>query len=309
MYDLIPTYGNFTLKGKIVSLHNEDSLISGETKITEWKRLEFGIEINKYSVIYVSLFGFKSEELKIFHRKKRVDKTEQDVVQWDKRFEIDSKKYRLPNEVEINLDPSLVKESETLISWDAIEYILENVSENSKVLINGRMETEEYKGKIKNKFIIRNLFLMSDSVPETEFGAWYTQDIVFHKMENENEINGLILNKKSSEFEIIPIKFKTYKKKVLQFFEKCDIIGKVMKVHGNIIQKIETEEIDQMLCLSGEFVDELTIDGGTLDKHTNIYYNIDKLFEVREAIKQKKNQEKIEELGFSVDDDVNEFGF
>lgn len=286
--ELQPTYGSFSLRGMVTGLSNERSFSEGENSSgVKWNRVSFGIKIRDNAFVYVELFGSKSPQVKVVYYDpftKRTDKNNSKLVPYNNHTNrTDGYKLHMP--VRINLNT--YDEGLELISYEAVEYIRSNLKDGSLVCINGSLQISEYQGKVGESYSIQEICSLSHE--ESNYEAFFTQEIVFRSIENDESkqrynVLAYIIHRKDGDISFTPYTFyinygedkADYIDEVIEFFTNKITFGTTVKVFGNINVYIEkSHDENGNVYLTGSTVRELSITGGSIKSIVENRYSED----------------------------------
>ena len=137
--------------------------------------LGFTVKENGHNAAFVTLFGMATNVIKT--RSVNNDALE---IDWNDRFdpEIVSSVATYRKHYIDDLKNPDAPRKEFITDYDAIIYLHENLQRDSRVVVTGTWEKNEYKGKISDKFRINNLYLVSkDTAPSLTL----TMDFFYNK--------------------------------------------------------------------------------------------------------------------------------
>lgn len=166
--------GKFNFVGEL-QFNKEESknswLRTGKTKSGEaYQTLGAAVVPEKNNRSYVELFGMKQKNIQTF------DKDWNKItVSWEDRFDEDVVK----NVGKLNV----INDGERhafITSWDFIEYVKDNKEkfEGTKVRITGQINKNIYKGVVKDRFQIGNIYFVDE---ETKPGLTITEELLYTK--------------------------------------------------------------------------------------------------------------------------------
>lgn len=284
MSELKPTYGSYSIRGVVVGLLNDRYHSEGDKEGGgKWQRLSFGVKVSNTAFVYVELMGSKTSKVKLIYQNpmnKKYEKDKQKLVYWGDHKTLPSN-YKLHMPVKTCFNQS---ESLEFTSYEAVEYIKDNLNDGDSVYINGSLQYQEYQDRIQEKFIIQEIGLLDDSLNVNDIGeqeAYFTQEIVYLSLEKIRKkkqylIHSLIISKKDDELLKIPctyvINYEKYSSddeevqvnEVIRWFKEELTYGSTVRIFGNINHHVPTIEIDGRLVITGSSVKEFEITGGSL---------------------------------------------
>ncbi|MBD8839405.1 hypothetical protein IFU39_16455 [Paenibacillus sp. CFBP 13594] len=294
---LEPTYGYFQLRGQVVGMISDKAYSEGDNGT--WNRIQFGVKVSNNSIVYVELMGSKQDRVKM-HKKigKRVDKDDSITVPWSDRYSERYSSYRNSFNVRLNID----KNSEmSLLPYDSIKSIHENLTDGTIVLIKGSLQIEEYQNKIQEKFVIKELYdceSSDDSYSNEE--AFFNQEIIYLSA-NNGKIQTKLIYRKHGDIEIVPYEFSVKDNDLINYFIENIQPNSTLRVHGVIKHYVPTETIDDYEVITGSAVKELVITGGSTNSIVQSRYSNEDLEDNRitgSPFEEEKQDEKVNEWGF-----------
>lgn len=259
---LVQTKGSFKLEGIVTRLdqdnaYREGIVGKGQYEGNEYRSLKFAVKTSKFNEIFVELFGMEKDTVKIYKpNKDRKKKGETKDFPFNKRNSIPNGWQLLGTTIKLrqNEDGKLYRES--LVEFDAVDAIYNNLENGDSVYITGTLEFTKYEredGSVKEqvKYNIRNI---SKKTKEIDFEdekfkevSDFTQEMVFverstDKEENKVYIQSYIIgyNEKfeSATFVVDKNEYPDLGKN----FEKKVKFGDLLEVEGNCINRVEVTE-------------------------------------------------------------------
>ncbi|GAA4879562.1 hypothetical protein GCM10023310_69680 [Paenibacillus vulneris] len=301
-------YGNFELRGLVTGTFNEQRFYTeGEKNGVKWRRVQFGVKIYHNAFVYVELLGSKTPKFKLIYQDpitQKIDKNKQLLVDYEEIHK--HKNYKIHMSVKANLDRNEPKDDE-LTSYEAAEYIRQNLREGDSVLIKGSLQITEYKEKPQEKYIINGIYL-TDRIEFDSIGyeqqAYFTQEIVYVGLGYDEEldkhkIKANIIYKKDEQLDYIPYEF-TIKNEcfneLTEYFYHVPY-GSVVKIHGHVNIYVPVKEIDGYVVVCGAPVKELVVTGGNANTLIKARYDENDFVMMRQSSPFKEaKMEQIEEL-------------
>lgn len=281
-----PTYGNFEVRGIVTGMLNSKMYSNGEMHDGQWNRVQFGVKISNNAFVYVELMGNKTRKIKMFKvdpMKKRYDKDNYIMINWDEKYSQKYNGYKYAQPVKINLK-GLEAEDIQLVGYDAAEHLRDNLKDGTYILIKGSLRFNVYKGDTQENFIIKEIYVMDCCELSNE--AYFAQEIVYMGIEDLSrskcKLNSKLIVRNSDGFDIIPYSFvinnKDKNKNVYDYFKDNIQIGSTLKVHGlirNYVPMTWTHEGQEIIC--GSAVKELEITGGNTSSLVQTRYKPEEL--------------------------------
>lgn len=300
--NLSPTYGNFVLRGAVVGLADKKTFTEGQTESGKWKRAQFGVKVSENSIIYVEIFGLKSSKVKLF--KRGTNTGESLTVEWDDLYSSKYNDYRYANQVKTNLGRGNINDDLSLIAWDAIEYFEQRLKDGLNVLVKGSLQISEYKGSPQEQFAIKELYVLENcNFKYKHREAFFSQEIIYVSVDSSKEndgytLNTRIINRNTSDYDVVPFNFYIYNKDVYDYFNNNISKGSTIRVHGNILNYVPLKIIDEYRVISGTAVKGLEVTGGNIRSINLNRYDVDRL-----------DSTIINGSPFEEDTNINEWGF
>ncbi|WP_411735115.1 hypothetical protein [Paenibacillus sp. M2] len=294
---LEPTYGYFQLRGQVVGMMSDKAYTEGDNGT--WNRIQFGVKVSSNSIVYVELMGSKQDRVKMYKKiGKRVDKDDSITVPWSDRYIEKYSSYRNSFNIRLNIDEN---REASLLPYDSIKSIHENLSEGTVVLVKGSLQIDEYKDKIQEKFVIKELYdcKSSDDTHGNE-EAYFNQEIVYLSSNNDS-IQTKLIYRKHGDIEIVPYEFTTKDDELLKYFKENIQPNSTLRVHGAIRHYVPTETVEGYEVVTGSAVKELVITGGSTNSIVQSRYSNEDLEDNRiigSPFEEEKQDEKVNEWGF-----------
>ncbi|PZT57423.1 hypothetical protein [Paenibacillus silvae] len=294
---LEPTYGYFQLRGKVVGMMSDKAYTEGDSGT--WNRIQFGVKVSSNSIVYVELMGSKQDRVKMYKKiGKRVDKDDSITIPWSDRYSEKFSSYRNSFNIRLNINEN--KEM-SLLPYDSIKNIHENLSDGMIVLVKGSLQIDEYQNKIQEKFVIKELYdceSSDDSYSNKE--AFFNQEIVYLSA-NNGKIQSKLIYRKHGDIEIVPYEFSVKDNDLINYFIENIQSNSTLRVHGVIKQYVPIEFVDGYEVITGSAVKELVITGGSTNSIVQSRYSNEDLEDNRiigSPFEEEKYDEKVNQWGF-----------
>lgn len=202
------TYANFSATGRVKVNKNDGFQLNIQSKNNPnyiYSRATLHVDCGKERLSFAQLMGGYDVNdpypIIAFGKDKegKTDFKKQIEIEWDDR--LDSKVLEQVSDFSL-ITVGLAKDTNTkgeevvlfkkfLSPYDAIEYIKENLVEDSVVRVNGHIEFNEYEGKTSAQKVIKSIYLTNAT--EDKFGASFKQQILIDKDSlGEKDDDGLI---------------------------------------------------------------------------------------------------------------------
>ena len=303
IFDLQETKGSFQVKGIVNGVASNRFYTSKKTKTgKDFRAVNFGCAYDMQKSIYLNLNGMPQQNVYFSKRNQATGKTETKTVTWANRNKFNEEGFRM---IGVNLglektyDEKTKKEvnlKKTMTSFDACEYINENMHDDMSVFIRGNLEFSSFSdndGNIRrsSKYVPNQVSMCQDVVyaeynndtnkPVHDF----TQNIVFMGIDKEkvdDKATGrfVVSAKIITYSDIIDTEFFINDEKLAGVFRKNLKPYYAITVHGKIevshsVQEVEEEdcwgEANSMNSVNNPTKIELIITGATpstIDKET-----------------------------------------
>lgn len=164
------TSGSFQLRGIVKGVDKDNFYKEGTTKNDgNYRRVNFGVDINKDQTVYVELFG-STKDAVYFSKAEGTGKdktTEVEKVDWSKRFDFKKDGFKLIG-VNVGITKTTdkngkeVNDKKTLVEYDACKYIGENLQDDMSVYVRGKLEYSTYNDKHQTRYSIQQVSLCKD---------------------------------------------------------------------------------------------------------------------------------------------------
>lgn len=314
--NLPETKGAFQLSGTVIGVASKKFYTDKPTKTGKPRRdVNFGVGINKDSVVYVNLNGMEKEEVNFYKKsEKKGEKGTTKKVKWANRSNFNEEGFKILG-VNIGLVKKLdakgkeVNDTKYLVEYDACKYINDNLKDKESVFTKGKIEYSSFKndkGEItRNKKFVPSQISVCKPVDFEEEGfeetADFQQRIIFIGIEkddsNKEDVKFVVSAKivtyntiEEAEFIIRNTKLATQLKKNLKPYNSIDVWGKI----NNRVDTSQVEddgednwgEENKMDNAKTPHIKELVITGAdpkTLEKETYTEANVE---EAIRAIKE-----------------------
>lgn len=250
------TKGQFQLVGIVKGIDDyENAVKEGTTRSDKpYKRLQFMVQTSEENIVPVEMFGMVRDEVIFYNMKER----EKKKVSWENRAKSHKPFALMGINMGLEKDSKGNKVKKTLVEYDAIDYIAENLSDGDSVFVKGDIDFQEYEnqeGKKVNavKYVIRNVSKVKESVnfeaEDFKEKAMFEQEVVIWDTEKiDNKLMVYAKNIKyngehtDAEFvvdaEVDGGKFK----KLASNMSKRLKTGDFIKLYGKVINRVELEE-------------------------------------------------------------------
>lgn len=346
LFELPETKGTFQVQGIVNGVEKDKFYTTSKTKTNkDFRRVNFGCEYDAKKSIYLDLNGMPQKEV-YFSKRNQDGKTETKKIPWDKRNTFNEQGFRM---IGVNLgivkvaneENKMVNDKKTMHSFDACEYIKENLKDDASVFVKGNIDFSSYFDKNGNlargiKYIPNQISLCKD-VDFEEYDYidkkpkhHFTQAIVFNGIEQEKEDDKatgrfIVSAQVVTWNDIVSTEFIITDKNLAGLFRKNLKPYNAITVHGciEVTQQVETVveedgwgEANEMNSNRSPFKTEMIITGATpstIDRETYTEANVNEaLNKIRNAKQAEKNfngnantanDEEID-WGEDVDDDV-----
>lgn len=293
IFDLPETKGTFQVKGLINGVAKEKFYTSKKTKNNkDFKAVNFGCEYQGQQTVYLNLNGMPQKDVYFSKRDVKTQKTETKAVPWTNRKTFAEDGYRMIG-VNLGLTKTVDKEGKpvndrkTMHSFDACDYIRDNLKDKMSTFIKGNLEYSSYfdnDGNIHRgiKYVPSQISLCKD-VDFAEYSENnkpvhdFTQQIVFMGIEpeqNDGKNTGrFVVSAKivtysdivDTEFFITDAKLANLFRKNLKPYYSIVVHGKIAVTHK--VQETSEEdtwgEENAMNTVSGSTKTEMIITGAT----------------------------------------------
>lgn len=322
MFDLPETRGSFQVKGKINGVEGSRFYTEKKTKNgKDFRAVNFGCMYDDKKTVYMSLNGMPQDNVYFSKRNADTGKTETKKVAWANRNKFNEDGFRM---IGTNLglvktkdaDGKEVNDKKTMHSFDACEYIKDNLVDDSSTFIRGNIEFSSYQdneGNIRRsiKYVPNQVSLCKD-VDFEEYDEDnkpvhdFTQTIMFMEI-NKEQVDGkntdrFVVSAKivtysdivDTEFIITDAKLANLFKKNLKPYASISVHGKI-EVSHKVEETTDDDgwgETNSMTAVSAPTKTEMIITGATpstIDRET---YTEKSVSEAIAKIRNARNAEK-----------------
>lgn len=257
-HGLPETKGFFRLRGLATGLKKEDALKpqtfpSGAEKNTA----KFGVKVDKESIVFVNVEGFKSKNAYLFKQSEvKGEKPQQKIVPWDDRYNYEEEGFKvIGTRLGLEKDDKGKNIISTFAQYDAAEELIGGLSDDTSIYVQGQIEYSSFKNRegdaIRNKKLLADaVFLNSKDIDFEEEGfeslSDFKQTIVFIGIEKaENGDKFLVEAKIITQNSIENAEFVIYEKSLANMIKKNLKPYTAIAVSGKIINKADVEEVKE----------------------------------------------------------------
>ena len=322
LFELPETKGTFQVQGIVNGVEKEKFYAVSKTSTNkDFRRVNFGCEYDSKKSIYLDLNGMPQSDV-YFSKRTQEGKTETKKVPWANRHTFNESGFRM---IGVNLgivkitdeNGKVVNDKKTMHSFDACDYIRDNLKDDASVFAKGNIEFSSYFDRNGNltrgvKYIPNQISLCKD-VDFEEYDYidkkpkhHFTQTIIFNGIEQEKEDD-----KATGRFivgayivtwsDIVSTEFIITDGKLAQLFKKNLKPYHAITVHGciEVTQQVDTVveedgwgESNEMNSNRAPFKIEMVITGATpstIDRETYTEKNVN---EALSAIRNAKQAEQ-----------------
>ena len=346
LFELPETKGTFQVQGIVNGVEKEKFYAVSKTKTNkDFRRVNFGCEYDAKKSIYLDLNGMPQNEV-FFSKRGQDGKTETKRIPWANRNTFKEDGFRM---IGVNLgivkttDDSgkEVNDKKTMHSFDACDYIRDNLKDDVSVFVKGNTEFSSFFNKDGNltrgiKYIPNQISLCKD-VDFEEYDYidkkpkhHFTQTIVFNGIDQEKEDDKatgrfIVSAQIVTWSDIVSTEFIITDSKLANLFKKNLKPYHAITVHGciEVTQQVDTVveedgwgESNEMNSNRAPFKTEMIITGATpstIDRETytekDVNEAISKIRNAKQAEQNfngKANTEEHEEIDWGEDSDDDE---
>ena len=346
LFELPETKGTFQVQGIVNGVEKEKFYAVSKTKTNkDFRRVNFGCEYDAKKSIYLDLNGMPQNEV-FFSKRGQDGKTETKRIPWANRNTFKEDGFRM---IGVNLgivkttDDSgkEVNDKKTMHSFDACDYIRDNLKDDVSVFVKGNTEFSSFFNKDGNltrgiKYIPNQISLCKD-VDFEEYDYidkkpkhHFTQTIVFNGIDQEKEDDKatgrfIVSAQIVTWSDIVSTEFIITDSKLANLFKKNLKPYHAITVHGciEVTQQVDTVveedgwgESNEMNSNRAPFKTEMIITGATpstIDRETytekDVNEAISKIRNAKQAEQNfngKANTEEHEEIDWGDDSDDDE---
>lgn len=301
-HDLPQTKGFFKLRGKATGLNREKAYTYKEFEGGGSRSaLSFGVQTSENSTVFVNVEGYKNKEAYLFKRSEvKGQKGDMKKVPWSERYDHAEAGFS-PIGVSVGLeqDEEGKNLTETLLDFDAAKRVKELLEDDQSVFVRGDLDFSSFRKEngevIRNKkFLAKNIYNSKEVDFEAEDfkeTADFKQKIVFtgiQKAEGTDETKFNVEAKIITYSSIEDTEFVIYDTKLANQFRKALKPYQAIEVWGDILNKVETEDVeeesdvwgqeDSFKRITNNYIRELVITGAdpsTIDKETFTQEKVD----------------------------------
>ena len=318
------TRGNFQVKGIVSGVARNDFFTEKMTKSDNpklRKAVKFAIQTDKDNKVFVTLAAQPMDKVYFSKRSEVQDEpSTTKAIDWDKRHTFNEDGFRIIG-VNVGLAKKLdadgreVNDSKTLVAYDAIDVINENLRDGMSVFIRGRIEYSRFEDRNITQLAIDQISLCQPvdfDEPDFQEVANWEQTIAFvsiEKSEDDDEkfiLNGNIVNYNNiveSDFVVRNKKLMQNMKKNLEPYNSIKIFGKLV----GRVQEVAVEEVDEdgwgepnPMKAMGSYTKEMLVTGAEKDSIDTETYS-EQAFD--EFLRSKKEFGELKPSKSSDDDD------
>lgn len=338
-FKLTQTTSKFVLKGQVVGLSNENAFREstfeqGKNEGKEYKSMRLGVKTSESNTIYAEMFGM---ELDFVYPYSRDDKKSQKIPFADRHNP--PKGYQV---IGISMGLKFGKDGKqdrkSMVEFDAIDYIRENLEDGDTVTVSGEIQFSEYKNKNsgelvkQTRYTIKSIYKQKDAI---DFNAEnfkevtdFEQELVFVSSEFDKEEGkvhvlgytiGYADKFQDAVFTIDPKKSADVKKMAETFLKKLKF-GDFIKVFGNCVNKVEFVEVEeeQEEDIWGEkpesldkkavrnYITELTIIGADGKTYEKAKYSEDDFVKEEQSFEEENVDDADNPFSDSDEDEIDE---
>jgi hypothetical protein len=330
---LTQTRPTFQMKGIVIGTSKDSFYKESKTRNNgEMRTVNFGIQVAKDSILYVTFNAFP-QEFVYFSGKDKEKKNVTEKVKWADRYKFQKDGFRLMG-INCGLEKTTddkghtVNDKRMLHPFDAAEYVAEHLKDGDSVFVKGTIEYGHYS---KNNEISRTVKFIPNQISlcqDVDFDALdkngkpytvvadFDQPLVFQSIEKQEDgkfvLSAKIINYNSvedTEFVVEDAKMATNLKKNMKPYYSIKMWGSIKTVRNT--DTVEVAEDDgwgssnpMQRQTSPYRVERVLIgaDPASIDKET---YSEDI---IEAAIEQMKKNEKKEKSFDTQDDDWGSAG-
>ena len=259
------TKGEFKISGIVTGTKKGDKFFNQKKTKTgkDMNLLNFGVETNADTTVYVGLNGMVRDEVFFYKRaEKKGEKGTTKKVAWVDRYKFNEDGYKLIGlnvgvSKKLNDKGEKVNDNNTYTEFDACKQIGDNLQDGQSVFIKGNIEYSSYKNdkdevKRSTKFVPNQVSLCRDidfKAEDFQENNGFKQVIIFESIEfdesDANDKKARVQAKIITYSTIESAEFIIRDKKLANIFKKGLKPYNSIKVWGHITNKIETEEVEE----------------------------------------------------------------
>lgn len=262
-FNLPETKGSFQLQGTVLGMQKESAFSEMITKTKKKMRFtKFGVSTSKDNTVYLDLNGMVRDAVYFGKKNQETGKYETKKVNWEQRNSFNEEGFRMIGVnlgIEQYIDEAGKKQNKKKIlpEFDACEYINNHLKDDAEVFVRGKIEFSSFVNQKQEvsratKFIPNQISALKspidmdadDYVDKSDF----TQTIIFigatKDDSNPEDKKGLIQAKIVTYNTIEDTEFVVRDVKLFQTLSKNLKPYSSIQVHGKIINKALTEEVE-----------------------------------------------------------------
>lgn len=269
-HTLAQTKGTFDLVGRVVNIdrenaYQEKTMDKGKNKGKSYRTLRFGIKTSESNIIQVSMFSFLPDEVYLWDSvNKKGGKVPYET--WKKNRKGYEKQKKVPLQTRVGLEKGEDGKNITmhLPSFDVMEYIYDNLNNEDSVMAKGSISRNTYESRSGDvqtsvNYNLESLFKLKNEVDfsdeKFEEKSVFTEQFIFESADLDprtktTDVYGKVVNYHGKTNDVIyKINFANEEDSGLEqmakiFAKKIDY-GSLLEVHGNIVNRAVTEEVDE----------------------------------------------------------------
>ena len=269
-HTLAQTKGTFDLVGRVVNIdrenaYQEKTMDKGKNKGKSYRTLRFGIKTSESNIIQVSMFSFLPDEVYLWDSvNKKGGKVPYET--WKKNRKGYEKQKKVPLQTRVGLEKGEDGKNITmhLPSFDVMEYIYDNLNNEDSVMAKGSISRNTYESRSGDvqtsvNYNLESLFKLKNEVDfsdeKFEEKSVFTEQFIFESADLDpraktTDVYGKVVNYHGKTNDVVyKINFANEEDSGLEqmakiFAKKIDY-GSLLEVHGNIVNRAVTEEVDE----------------------------------------------------------------
>lgn len=201
LHEMKQTDNSFQLRGIITGTQSQRFYKSGTGKNGgAWNAVEFGVKIAENKTIYCTLRGFPKSEVYYYKAGENGAKGTTQKVAWKDRKKSPGNGYRLIGvNISVDKDEEGKNINNTFVEYDAVEYLRENLKDDTSVFIKGKLEFSSFTDK--NEQVRRKVEFVPNQISFTQKPidfdaedyvemAEFENTLVFQSIDKEEDENG-----------------------------------------------------------------------------------------------------------------------
>lgn len=187
LHDMKQTSSSFQCRGIVTGVRSQKFYKNGTSDNGKWNALEFGVKIADNKTVYLTMRGFPRAEVYYYKKGENGAKGTTKAVKWADRNKAPDKDYKL-----IGVNVSTGKDEEgkninkTFTEFDAIEWLHENLKDDTSVFIKGNLQFSSYTDK--NGQTRRKVELVPNQISYTKEPVDFDADDYKEMCEFENTL-------------------------------------------------------------------------------------------------------------------------